>query len=174
VLALDRPAAADALLSALDIGAERTMQDDAEFGFRQIVDVALKALSPAVNDPSTAATVVDHLGRLLLRVSDRALGGELHRSATSTVWVPQPGFCDLLDLSMEQIRQYAVGDMAVSLRCLRVLAEVAEVHRDPAARHRAAWHADRVLGAVSDRFPEQECDELRRRHARVAAAAARE
>jgi uncharacterized membrane protein len=146
------------------------MQDDAEFGFRQVVDIALKALSPAVNDPSTAATVVDHLGRLLLRVVGRPLGGALYRSGAAELWVPQPGFADLLDLSMEQIRQYAASDMAVSLRCLRVLAEVAEATLDPARQARACFHADRIVEAVGSRFAEADRDELQRRHARVVAA----
>ena len=68
------PSAADqdAAVAAIDIGAIRTMQQDVEFGIRQIVDIALKAVSPAVNDPSTAVTCVDHLGRLLVQLAQLA------------------------------------------------------------------------------------------------------
>lgn len=170
LLATDAAAFDAALLRCIDIGPERTMQDDVEFGFRQVVDIALKALSPAVNDPSTAATVVDHLGRLLLRVVGRSLGGALYRSSSAELWIPQPGFADLLDLSMEQIRQYGASDMAVSLRCLRVLAEVAEAATDPERQKRARFHADRIVEAVGTRFAEADRDELQRRHARVVAA----
>src|ERR1700677_1591066 len=55
------------LCSAFDIGPTRTMQQDVEFGVIQIVDIALKAMSSAVNDPSTAITCVDQLGRILIR-----------------------------------------------------------------------------------------------------------
>ncbi len=171
LLATSAPVDATQLLACVDIGPERTMQDDAEFGFRQVVDIALKALSPAVNDPSTAATVVDHLGRLLLRVVNRPLGGAAYRQGTAEVWVPQPTFADLLDLAMEQIRQYAASDMAVSLRCLRILGEVAEAAADPASRSRTLFHADRILQAVAGRFEDADLDELRRRHAQVASAA---
>ena len=57
---------------AFDIGPVRTMEQDVEFGVLQIVDIALKAISPAVNDPTTATTCVDQLGRILLRASLRS------------------------------------------------------------------------------------------------------
>lgn len=62
----------DAIVDCFDLGPIRTMQDDAEWGVRQIVDIALKAISPAVNDPSTAATCIDQLGRLLVHAALRA------------------------------------------------------------------------------------------------------
>ena len=65
------PEAKDELLSAFDLGPSRTLQQDIEFGILQIVDIALKAISPAVNDPSTAITCVDHLSRLLIRYASR-------------------------------------------------------------------------------------------------------
>ena len=49
------------------------MQQDIEFGIRQIVDVALKAISPAVNDPTTAVTCIDQLGRILSKLSNRRI-----------------------------------------------------------------------------------------------------
>jgi uncharacterized membrane protein len=60
------------LRSAFVIGPIRTMQQDVEFGVLQIVDIALKAISPAVNDPSTAITCVDQLTRILIRWIGRA------------------------------------------------------------------------------------------------------
>jgi uncharacterized membrane protein len=54
------------LLAALDIGPTRTMQQDVEFGVIQNVDIALRAISPAVNDPSTAISCVDQLSRIII------------------------------------------------------------------------------------------------------------
>jgi len=65
------PVRTDELRSAFDIGPTRTMQQDVEFGVIQIVDIALKAMSSAVNDPSTAITCVDQLGRILIRFIGR-------------------------------------------------------------------------------------------------------
>ena len=60
-----------ACLRAFDIGPARTMEQDVEFGVLQIVDIALKAISPAVNDPTTALTCIDQLGRILVRAAMR-------------------------------------------------------------------------------------------------------
>jgi uncharacterized membrane protein len=54
------------LRTAFDIGPTRTLQQDVEFGIIQIVDIALRAMSPAVNDPSTAISCVDQLSRILI------------------------------------------------------------------------------------------------------------
>src|SRR5271166_3460868 len=59
------------LLAAFDCGPTRTLQQDVEFGVLQIVDVALKAISPAVNDPTTAISCVDQLSRILIRFASR-------------------------------------------------------------------------------------------------------
>src|SRR5271165_6376479 len=69
--------ASDELLAAFDIGPTRTLQQDVEFGVLQIVDVALKAISPAVNDPTTAITCVDQLSRILIRFASREPPEEL-------------------------------------------------------------------------------------------------
>ena len=59
------------LRNAFDFGPSRTLQQDIEFGVLQIVDIALKAISPAVNDPSTAISCVDQLSRVLIRFASR-------------------------------------------------------------------------------------------------------
>src|SRR5271157_1706229 len=71
------PAGTAELLAAFDIGPTRTLQQDVEFGVLQIVDVALKAISPAVNDPTTAITCVDQLSRILIRFVSREPPEEL-------------------------------------------------------------------------------------------------
>jgi uncharacterized membrane protein len=61
------PEAAQVLRVGFDIGPSRTLQQDIEFGVLQIVDIALKAISPAVNDPTTAINCIDQLSRILIR-----------------------------------------------------------------------------------------------------------
>ena len=61
------PARAEALRAVFEFGPTRTLQQDVEYGILQIVDIALKAISPAVNDPSTAIGCVDQLSRILIR-----------------------------------------------------------------------------------------------------------
>lgn len=128
---------------AFDVGPLRTMQQDLEFGFRQIVDVALKAISPAVNDPSTAATCTAHLGRLMIRASRRArhpqaVEGPVH-------FLRRPTFLSLLDLAFTQIRQYSHGDMAVSLSLVRSLGDIARASACSSYRQAALEHMRLVM-----------------------------
>jgi uncharacterized membrane protein len=119
--------AAAAFRAAFDFGPTRTLQQDIEFGVLQIVDIALKAISPAVNDPTTAIGCVDQLSRILIRFASREvpesrlydLGGA---ARVSCEWID---FERLLDPAFGQIRMYARGDVAVSLRLLRALGDIA-------------------------------------------------
>ena len=158
------------LLACIDLGPVRTMQDDAEYGFRQIVDIALKALSPAVNDPSTAATCLDHLGRLLIRVAARSGPVDHVVVGAGRVTVPTTSMVLLVDLAFEQIRQYAKGDLAVSLRLLRVIADVAAVTGDTVVLATLAAHATRVEHTIRAGFADEQLDEMERRLEAVRAA----
>jgi uncharacterized membrane protein len=151
---------------ALDVGAMRTMQDDAEYGLRQIVDIALKALSPAVNDPSTACTCIDHLGRLLLRIAMREDPRQLFVNGQGgRVVVPNTSFRACVDLAFDQIRQYGASDMAVQLRMLRVLGELATVADRFGDRSHLRLHGQLVHAAASSRFSPVDREELDRRWA---------
>ncbi len=150
------PLSADAITAcqhAFDLGPHRTMQQDVGFGFRQLVDVALKAISPAVNDPSTAATCIDQLGGLLAELANRRVGPfVLGDRAGSYVAVPQPDLEALVDLAFNQLRQYGRGDLAVSIRLLHALAAVGRACREPARRERLRWHAALVRDGLSESF----------------------
>ena len=155
------------LIDCIDIGPERTMQEDAEFGLRQIVDIGLKAISPAVNDPSTGATCVDHLGRLLGLAADRcppptdfpAAGGHLH--------IPDTTMIAMIDLAVEQLRQYGRADMAICLRLIRMLGDLAPRLREAPDRDRLRFHADQILSHAATVFSAGDCAELQRRHERL-------
>lgn len=163
-----------ACADAFDLGPIRTMQDDLELGLRLIVDIALKAVSPAVNDPSTAATCVDHLGRLLARIARRGdalrvIRGD--RPDRALVVVPPVGFEPALDLAFHQIRQYGKGDMAVLLRIVRALADLASMTDDPAHRAAIARHAG-LLSDAAATFGPHDRAEFERRQAQLLAALA--
>ena len=158
-----------ALARAVDIGPMRTLQDDAEFGLRQIVDIALKALSPAVNDPSTAATCVDHLGRLLLVAASRGRPQQVFPTEGGQLYVPSTSTALLLDLAVDQIRQYARTDMAIALRLLRMFTDLAPVARDEELRARVHHHASMIMNGASANFEEADRDELDRRYAALLA-----
>jgi uncharacterized membrane protein len=171
---VDPPAAAPpdvavVVRDAFDLGPVRTFQEDVEWGFRQIVDIALKAISPAINDPSTAATCIDHLTRLLTRALKRFPPPRVERHGSGTLVLPHTTAVDLIDLAFEQLRQYSRGDMAVSLRLLRAFAEVGEATAEPAIHDRLKSHARLLETAVRPSFAPMDCDELNRRLAAVEA-----
>jgi uncharacterized membrane protein len=116
-----------ALLEAFDIGPMRTMEQDVEFGLLQLVDIALKAISPAVNDPSTAINCIDQLTRLLIRIAGREPVRSLFSDPPGVVRVvfPRTSFGRLLNVAFDQIVAYGKTDAAVSLRVMRALEDVA-------------------------------------------------
>lgn len=147
------PAAADDCAAAFDLGPVRTMQQDVAYGIRQLVDIALKAISPAINDPSTAATCIDRLGSLLAEVARRRTGPRVIRDGGTTLVVaPQPSFVALVDLAFNQLRQYGRGDLAVSIRLVHAIAMAARACRDDDGRARLRRHAELVRDGLSPHF----------------------
>ena len=155
----------DRLLACFDIGPVRTLQQDAEFGMVQIADIALKAISPAVNDPSTAINCLDQLGRIMIRwiardPPDAALYDPPHVVRVAIPWIDLDG---LLDTGFEQIRHYAEGDLPVSLRMLRVLQDMASTTDDAEIRARLRMRGDRVFEGCRGRLDEVALERLRQR-----------
>lgn len=108
------------------ISRQRTVEQDVAFGIRQIVDVALKALSPGINDSTTAVMSVDYLAAVLVRLSTRRIATRL--------WLDQgelrvialcPSFESLLAEAFDQIRQNAKANVAVLTRLLQALETIA-------------------------------------------------
>lgn len=154
-----------AALRAFEIGPARTMQQDVEFGILQIVDIALKAISPAVNDPTTALTCIDQLGRILARAAMRRPPTSTLRDAEGRVRVMLPGtsFPRLLDVAFSQIGHYGKADVAVPLRMMRILAELAGVARHAPYALAIRDQALRLSEACSQGFPDADRAELNRR-----------
>lgn len=107
---------------------ERTIDYDPSFGFRLLVDVGLKALSPAVNDPTTAVQVLDRLEDLLRHAAGRKLlvGVERDDSGAPRFVYPQPSWDDLLELALNEIRQYGASSVQVGRRMMALLDRLAD------------------------------------------------
>jgi uncharacterized membrane protein len=86
------------ILRHVHIGFERTLQQDIRFGLRQMVDIALRALSPAVNDPYTGVQVVHHVSAVEARLASREIHDDVRRDQAGAVlvWLPYPGFATYL------------------------------------------------------------------------------
>jgi len=162
------------LLAAFDIGPTRTLQQDVEFGVLQIVDVALKAISPAVNDPTTAINCIDQLSRILIRFASREPPDDLLYDPPGVVRasVESLRFPRLMEAALEQIRLYSRCDMAVSLRLLRALGDVAVSTCDPEYRRVLAEQGLRTVAGCAENFRDADMRELRARQAFLESLAA--
>jgi len=157
------PQLIDELGSAFDIGPSRTLQQDVEFGILQIVDIALKAISPAVNDPSTAITCVDQLSRILICFAGREQPelGLYDPPGVLRVMIPSLNLERLVESAFEQIRSYSKSDVAVSLRLLRALGDIGETVADPTVREMLAEQGRRVVAGDSECLGEDEIKQMR-------------
>jgi uncharacterized membrane protein len=112
------------LHQSVAIGPERTMQQDPEFAFRIIVDIAAKALSPAINDPTTAVLALDQIHRLLRAVGERQLDtGKVHDDAGRLrLAYRTPDWEDFVGLAITEIRQYGRDSIQI-VRRMRAMLE---------------------------------------------------
>ncbi len=137
----------------------RTVEQDAGFGIRQIVDIALKALSPGINDTTTAAMCVDYLAAILVRLASRQIAtSQRLDQGVLRVITRGPSFPGLLAEAFDQIRQNAAGNVAVLTRLLQVLetivGQTANLRRRQALRQQAeliAAMAERTIESPHDR-----------------------
>jgi uncharacterized membrane protein len=155
------------LLAAFDLGPTRTLQQDVEFGVLQIVDVALKAISPAVNDPTTAINCIDQLSRILIRFASREPPEDLLYDPPGIVRasIGSIHFGRLLEAALEQIRMYSKTDVAVSLRALRALGDIAASTPDPEFRRILVEQGMRTVAGCAEKLGQEELRELRARQA---------
>jgi uncharacterized membrane protein len=153
------------LLGAFDIGPTRTLQQDVEFGVIQIVDIALRAISPAVNDPSTAISCIDQLSRVLIRWLGRLPPASVLHDPPHVprVVVPWIGIEGMLDTAFEQIRHYATSDLAVSLRLLRAIGDIGRTVPQADIRAALLERARRVVETWDASVGEMAAARLRQR-----------
>ncbi len=133
------------------IGYERTLEQDAAYGFRQLEDIAVKALSPGINDPVTAVHAIGHLGDLLVQLAGRRMGGTMHRdpAGADRALVPDRDLTYYLDLACGQVRRYGSGEPSVLTALLLMLRDVAASSRDDEQR-RALSNAARLIVETAD------------------------
>ena len=136
----DGPLDDEAAARCVHLGKDRSMEQDVAFGIRQLVDVAERALSPGINDPTTAVQALDELHDLLRRLATRPLPDGVHRDEDDRVRVrtPTSTFGDLLTLALEEIQQYGQDSGQVQTRIDDLLTDLASAARP---EHRAAVEA---------------------------------
>jgi uncharacterized membrane protein len=137
---------------SVNLGFERTLEQDPSLGLRQLVDIAVKALSPSVNDPTTAAHAVGHLGDLLTRLQNRHLGPAVHadEDGTARVVALDRDIRYYLEVAVAQIRRYAAKEPAVLISLLRMLRDLATVAHDDEQRREVERQIGLILDTVAD------------------------
>ncbi|MDQ2794972.1 MAG: DUF2254 domain-containing protein, partial [Bacteroidota bacterium] len=124
---------ADGLAGSYRIGNQRTLDQDVGFGLRQLVDIALKALSPGINDTTTGVMCVDRLGALLRLLAGRNLASPLRAAGGEVrVLTLNPDFASYLGTAFDQIRANAASALAIYLRQLEALHTIGAAGPDPA------------------------------------------
>jgi uncharacterized membrane protein len=150
-----------AVQAAYSISRHRTLQQDCAFGVRQIVDMAMRALSPSVNDTTTAVMCVDYLTAILSRLACREIPSS-HRYEEGELRVIAIGqsFASLLAESFDQIRGSAIGNVAIMLRMLGALQTIASLTASP-SRRRALRDQVQWIAELAERTIESPHDRAR-------------
>jgi uncharacterized membrane protein len=138
------------LLDCFALASERTVHQDAPFGMQQIVDVALKALSPGVHDPTTASSCIDHLGALLVRLAVRRMPAPC-RSDEGVVRViaEGPDYPSMLAVCFEAIIHHAGSHAVVYDRLLLAMERLAAVTPSGERRIALADQVDSLLDRLA-------------------------
>jgi len=135
------------LAGTLTISSYRTVEQDAAFGIRQLVDIALKALSPGINDTTTAITCIDHLGAIMVRVVGRQDVSEVRAvGGVVRVIAPVQTFASLLQLSFDEIRRNAATNVTALTRLLQTIETIASYPMD----HQRRDHLGEQLTCIAE------------------------
>ena len=152
-----QPLNPEALAGAVQTGDERTFEQDPKYALRMIVDIAIKALSPAINDPTTAVQALDQIEDLLLRLgtSNLDVGEYCDSNGVPRLSVPFPSWDDYLRLALDEIRFCGANSVQVMRRMNALLKNLSEIL--PAKRRAALQKWEHRLHDTVDRtFLDQE------------------
>jgi uncharacterized membrane protein len=149
------PAAKRRLRRMFVLGRERSIEQDPAFALRILVDIAIRALSPAVNDPTTAVQLLDYVEDLLLVVGAREFGGQgqlRDADGRPRIVMPVRRWEDYLNLGVTEIRRYGATSVQVARRLRALLEELRDTVRP---EHRGAVDAElcKLDASVADSFP---------------------
>jgi len=172
--------AAPAVVRALDrahlTGPNRTLAQDPVFAIDQLVEIAIRALSPAVNDTFSALTCIDWLAAGLCQISERTLPVGVRRDGHGDVRLIEPGadYARIVNRTYDKIRQAGRGMPAVAIRQMDSLAKVLEYTTTRDQRAALLRQAEMIASAARSAIPEEhDSDDVEVRHRLVVDLAAR-
>ena len=143
--------------AAFVLGHQRTAAEDILFPIHQIVEIALRALSPGINDPFTAITCVDRLGSALHRLAQRDMPSPFRLDEEDRLRVVAPAvtFPEIVTASFGPIRQYARSSAVVTLRLLESITVVAKATHRPDDRAALRRQAEMIVRGAREALPEE-------------------
>ena len=149
-----------AILKAIDLSVERTFIQDPKYPIRLLVDIAIKALSPSINDPTTAVQAIDQLEDILRRLGRRALDDVQAKNKDGVVRLtyPTPDWEDFLRLSFDEIRFYGACSVQVARRLRSALAALQSL--STIERIRAVERYVQQLNTTISRLPLDDEDRI--------------
>jgi uncharacterized membrane protein len=158
---------AEQIVDLFIVGAQRTPEQDAEFAIHQLVEVAIRALSPGINDPFTAMACIDRLGSALCYLSNRSFPSPYRYDDEGKLRViARPvTFAGIINTAFDQIRQYGRSSVAVTIRLLEALKMIAGHVRHPVQREAILRQANMIERASNDALPESyDREDVQRRY----------
>jgi uncharacterized membrane protein len=151
------PIPEEALRSAIELGAERTFDQDPKYAIRLLVDIAIRALSPAVNDPTTAVQALNEIEDLLLRLGRRRLEIGTYRDTVGNpkLLLQYPLWEDFLRLAFDEIRFYGASSVQVMRRMRALITELLSILPEERGAALQYWQA-RLQSTVEQTFSDKE------------------
>jgi uncharacterized membrane protein len=139
------------------IGKDRTYEQDPEFAFDQLVEIAIRALSPGINDPITAIMCIDRIASALSQLAQRKFpSSSVYNKNDKLCVISKPiTFSDITDAAFNQIRQYGRSSAAVTIHLLEVIGKIAPYMKRDADRQTLIRHADMIMRGSEVGLPEQ-------------------
>jgi len=141
------------LRDAIDLGDERTFQQDPKYAIRLLVDIAIKALSAAINDPTTAVQALDQIEDLLIRLGRRRLeiGAFRDEQSNLRLLITYPTWEDFLRLGLEEIRFYGASSVQVMRRMKALVNELISILPGERSASLVEWR-ERLQSTVERSF----------------------
>jgi uncharacterized membrane protein len=152
---------------AIILGNRRIPLQDIEFAVNQLVEIALRAISAAINDPFTAMACLDQLSSALAELAERTIPSGYYYDEAGKLRIISDivTFADIMDTAFNQIRQHSRTNVAVTIRLLEALTIIAARAHTPQQRNAIARHAQMVNEASDDAIPEaQDRKDINRRY----------
>jgi uncharacterized membrane protein len=149
--AIDRDGSSQLIHGGLRLGTDRTEAADLAFGVRQLADIGIRAMSPGVNDPTTAVQSIEHLSGILGRLAAHPLGVDIANDddGRPRVIAPRPTFAAHLALAIDQLRVYARQDPDVLVALVHLVVDLAELVADSGDRRQAVTtQLDRIEASL--------------------------